>query len=255
MRPLNCLLVDDEAAARSRLARLLSAYPEVKIAGEAADGLEAIRSIERLRPDLVFLDIQMPGLDGFQVLRSIPEDAHYPLIVFVTGFDRHALEAFEANALAYLLKPVETDRLAAVLERARKLCDYERLRSEETQTVAGLARSRAAALKQVVGRKRDRFILLSPEDIHYFTVENGLIKAKTAADSYLVNYQLSELESGLSESFFRARRSVLVNLKHVKEIRPYFKSSFLLVMTGPEGTEVTVSERQAKQLRQLIPGL
>jgi DNA-binding LytR/AlgR family response regulator len=251
---MNCLIVDDEAAARSRLTRLLSAHAEVKIAGEAADGLEAIEGIERLRPDLVFLDIQMPGLDGFQVLRSIPEGAHYPLIVFVTGFDRHALEAFEANALAYLLKPVETDRLAAVLERAQKLCDYERLRSEETQAVAGLARSRAA-LKQVVGRKRDRFILLSPEDIHYFTVENGLIKAKTAADSYLVNYQLAELESGLSESFFRARRSVLVNLRHVKEIRPYFKSSFLLIMTGPEGTEVTVSERQAKQLRQLIPGL
>jgi DNA-binding LytR/AlgR family response regulator len=252
---MNCIVVDDEAAARSRLTRLLSAHPEVHIAGEASDGLEALDHIERLRPDLVFLDIQMPGLDGFQVLRSIPETAPFPLVVFVTGFDRHALAAFEANALAYLLKPVETDRLATVIERAVKLCGYERLRSEEAQSVAELARAQAPALKQVVGRKRDRFILLSPGEIFYFQVESGVIKAKTAADSYLVNYQLAELESGLSESFFRARRSVLVNLKHVKEIRPYFKSSYLLLMADPAATEVTVSERQARQLRQLIPGL
>src|SRR5438874_1164857 len=108
------LIVDDESSARSRLTRLLAAHPEVRIAGEASDGLQALECIERLQPDLVFLDIQMPGLDGFQVIRSLPDGAPRPLIIFVTGFDRHALEAFEANALAYLLKPVETERLAAV---------------------------------------------------------------------------------------------------------------------------------------------
>ena len=253
MSLMNSLIVDDEPSARSRLIRLLAAHPEVRIAGEAANGLEAIERIERLRPDLVFLDIQMPGLDGFQVIRGLRPAVPRPLIVFVTGFDRHALEAFEANALAYLVKPVETDRLATVLERAARLCEVEQLRSEQERLVADLARVRAPVLEHVVGRKRDRFILLNPEDILYFCTENRLLKAKTATDSYLVNYQLAELEAALPPSFFRARRSVLVNLGRVKEIRPYFKSSFLLAM--PDAAEIAVSERHAKLLRLRIPGL
>jgi len=250
---MNSLIVDDEAAARSRLTRLLAAHPEVRIVGEAANGLEAIESIERLRPDLVFLDIQIPGLDGFQGIRTLGPEAPSPLIVFVTGFDRHALEAFEANALAYLLKPVEAERLAAVLERAGKLCEFERLRSEEERLVADTVRARAPVLEQIVGRKRDRFFLLSPNEILYFCTENGLLKAKTATDSYLVTYPIAELEAALPPSFFRARRSVLVNLSRVKEIRPYFKSSFLLAMQ--DAAEIAVSERQSKLLRQRIPGL
>ncbi len=245
---MRSLIIDDEAAARSRLARLLAAHPEIEIAGEASDGLQALEKIEQVRPDLVFLDIQMPGLNGFQVLRSIPQGIPYPLVVFVTGYDRHALEAFEANALAYLLKPVETERLATVVERAAKLCA-----PEQQQVHTQLAHT--APLTQVVGRKRDRFILLNPADILYFTTEDGLIKAKTGTDSYLVNYQLAELESGLPESFFRARRSVLVNLGKIKEIRSYFKSSFLLILNDSAETEIAVAGRQAKLLRQRIPGL
>jgi DNA-binding LytR/AlgR family response regulator len=252
---MTCLIVDDEPAARSRLARLLSARPGIEILGEASDGLQALEMIESLHPDLMFLDIQMPGLDGFQVLRAIPPSVPCPLVVFATGFDRHALEAFEANALAYLLKPVETERLDAVLERAEKLCQAEQLRAEETKSTAEVARSRTPELKQIVGRKRDRFILLCPDDIFFFSVESGVIKARTAADSFLVNYQLAELEDGLPPCFFRARRSVMVNLNRVKEIRPYFKSSFLLVMADPGETEIAVSGRQAKALRQRIPGL
>ena len=250
---MNSLIVDDEAAARSRLTRLLAVHPEVRIVGEAANGLEAIERIESLRPDLVFLDIQIPGLDGFQVIRSLRSSVPRPLIIFVTGFDRHALEAFEANALAYLLKPVETGRLAAVLERAVKLCEFERLRSEEERRVADTVRTNAPILQQIVGRKRDRFVLLSPDDILYFSVEGRLLKAKTATDSYLVTYPMAELEVALPPQFFRARRSVLVNLSRVKEIRPYFKSSFLLSMA--DAAEIAVSERQSKLLRQRIPGL
>ena len=245
---MKSLIVDDEASARSRLARLLAAHPEIEIAGEASDGLQALERIEELHPELVFLDVQMPGLNGFQVLRQIPDGVPYPLVVFVTGYDKHAMEAFEANALAYLLKPVETDRLATVVERAAKLCA-----PEERQAHAHLTHS--TPLTQVVGRKRDRFILLNPADIQYFTTEDGLIKAKTAGDSYLVNYQLAELEAGLPETFFRARRSVLVNLGKIKEIRPYFKSSFLLVLNDAAATEIPVAGRQAKLLRQRIPGL
>lgn len=253
---MTSVIVDDEAAARSRLARLLSAHADIKVIGEASDGLQALERIEQLRPDLVFLDIQMPGLDGFEVLRSIPAGVPRPLVVFVTGFDQHALEAFEANALAYLLKPVERERLAAVLDRAARICEYDRLRSEEERLVAEVSRAQAAPLKQIVGKKRDRFVLLAPDDVLYFSAEDGVIKARTAAESYLVSYQLADLESALeSSNFFRARRSALVNLGRVKEIRPYFKSSFLLVMNDVAQTEIQVSERQAKLLRQRIPGL
>ena len=247
------LIVDDEAAARSRLTRMLSKHPEVGIAGEASDGLQALESIGRLRPDLVFLDIQMPGLDGFQVIRSIPAETPRPLIIFVTGFDRHALEAFEANALAYLLKPVEKEQLAMVLERAAKLCAFEQMRKQEESRVAELVRSRAPALEQIVARKRDRFVLLNPGEILYFCVEGGLVRARTATESYLVNYQLADLEAALGHAFFRARREALVNLKQVKEIRPFFKSSFMLAM--PDAAEIAVSARQARLLRQRIPGL
>jgi len=247
------LIVDDEAAARSRLTRMLLKHPEVGIVGEASDGLQALESIERLRPDLVFLDIQMPGLDGFQVIRSIPPAVPRPLVVFVTGFDRHALEAFEANALAYLLKPVEQEQLAQVLERAGKLCGFERLRREEERLVDEVARARAPALEQIAGCKRDRFVLLKPDEILYFSADNGLVRAKTATESYVVNYQLAELEAALSQAFFRARRSTLVNLRRVKEIRPFFKSSFVLAM--PDAAEIAVSARQARLLRQRIPGL
>lgn len=252
---MRCLVIDDEAPARSRLTRLLQAQPGLEIAGEASNGLEAIEQIERARPDLVFMDIQMPGLDGFGVLRSLRDDRPKPLVVFVTGFDEHALEAFEANALAYLLKPVEVERLVIVLERAARLCG-EPGRGGEDRRIEVAARSLAPKLTQVVGRKRDRLVLLSPAEITFFTAEDGLIKARTSTDTYLVNHQLAELEASLPEAdFFRARRQVLVNLHAVKEIRPYFKSSFLLIMNDAAATEIAVSERQSKLLRRRIPGL
>lgn len=250
---MTALIVDDEAAARSRLTRMLGNHPEVNIVGEACDGLQAIETIGRVRPDVVFLDIQMPGLDGFQVIRSLPPDVPSPLIIFVTGFDRHALEAFEANALAYLLKPVEEEQLALVLDRAARLCAFEQLRGEEEKTVSDLARARTPVLDQIVAKKRDRFVLLNPEEILYFTAEDGLVRAKTASESFVVNYQLGDLEAALAQAFFRARRSALVNLKRVKEIRPFFKSSFVLAM--PDAAEIAVSARQAKLLRLRIPGL
>lgn len=249
---MRCLVIDDEGPARSRLTRMLKAYEGVEIAGEASNGLEAVESIEKLRPEVIFLDIQMPGLDGFGVLRALPADLPAPLVVFVTGFDQHALEAFEANALAYLLKPVEAEQLARVMERAGRLC----VREDERRRITEAARAMAPKLTQLVGRKRDRLVLLAPAEVVFFSAEDGLIKARTATETYLVNHQLAELEASLpEEDFFRARRQVLVNLRAVKEIRPYFKSSFLLVMSDGSSTEIAVSERQSKQLRKRIPGL
>jgi DNA-binding LytR/AlgR family response regulator len=253
---MRSLIVDDEPAARSRMRRLLGAHSTVEVVGEACDGIEALEKIEQLRPDIAFLDIQMPGLSGFEVVRLLRGRTAQPLIVFVTGFDQHALEAFEANALAYLLKPVETERLAETLDRAAKICAYDELLDKERQRIEAVAEQSAPALRHIVGRKRDRLLLIEPGDVLYFAVDNGLIRARTDRDSFLVNYQLSELETRLPRSdFFRARRSALVNLKRVREIRPDAKSTFVLVIDDDRGTEIAVSERQSKHLRQRIPGL
>lgn len=259
---MKSLIIDDEASARSRLTRLLSAHTQVEIVGEAHDGLQAVERIEQLRPELIFLDVQMPGLNGFQVLQALSAStaaaaaAVMPLVIFVTGFDEHALAAFEANALAYLLKPVEDERLAQAIERAQRLHAYASQRAEEGNRIEKVIKSAPLQLRQIVGRKHGRLMLLQPTEVFFFQVEDSIVKAHTAEDSYWVNYQLNDLEEGLPESvFFRARRSVIVNLMKVREIKPYFKSSFLLTMSDSVHTEIQVSERQAKLLRHRLPGL
>lgn len=253
---MTVLIVDDEASARSRLCRLLKPHPDLVIAGEAADGLEAVAQTEKLRPDLLFLDIEMPGLGGFEVLASIPPSVPLPLVIFVTGFDQHALAAFQANALAYLLKPVDPEHLATVLDRARRLHAFSGERDRERAHVLDVVRAAPKVLRQIVARKHDRMVLLPPEEVLWFEVDNGIVRARTATDSFWVNYQIGELEAGLpGDRFFRARREVLVNLGGIREIRPYFKSGFLLVMADKANSEIVVSERRVPVLRELVPGL
>ena len=255
---MKCLIIDDEPSARARLARLLAAHSSlVSIIGEAQDGLEALGKITGLQPDLIFLDIEMPGLNGFQLLQSLPTEMTLPLVVFITGYDRHALAAFEANAIAYLLKPVETERLAQVVDRAYRIYSFESQQGEtDRENISELIKSTTAQLRQVIGRKRDRFFLLAPEDIYFFRADDGIVRAYTVNDNYWVSYQLNYLESCLPEDlFFRAHRSAIVNLTRVKEIKPYSKSSFLLAMSDQAQTDIQVSERQATLLRRRFPGL
>ncbi|HUI81560.1 MAG TPA: LytTR family DNA-binding domain-containing protein [Bryobacteraceae bacterium] len=253
---MRSLIVDDEADARTRLARLLTSYPDVVIAGEAQDGIEALEKIEKLQPDLLFLDIEMPGLTGFEVVRSIPNEIPLPLVIFTTGYDQHALAAFGVNALAYLLKPVEPERLMQALERARRLNGVSDDREADRKNILRAAQTGPKILRRVVCRARDRLVLLPVEQVLWFQVEGGIVKAKSASESYWVNYQLNELEAALPDDlFFRARRDVLVNLTRIKEIKPYFKSGFLLIMADAAATEIVVSERQVHPFRQRLPGL
>ena len=253
---MKSLIADDEPDARARLGRLLQSYSDISIAGEAHDGLEALEKIEELQPDLLFLDIQMPGLTGFEVVRSIPSKIPLPLIIFTTGYDQHALTAFEVNALAYLLKPVEPERLAQAVERARRLNAFTDDKETERQSLLRAAQAAPKPLRRVVCRSRDRLVLVPVEQILWFQVEGGIVKARSSSESFWVNYQLSELEAALPEDlFFRARRDVLVNLTRIKEIKPYFKSGFLLIMSDARATEIVVSERQVHPFRQRLPGL
>src|SRR5690349_969951 len=166
---MRSLIADDEEPARARLSRMLGAHPDIAIAGEACDGLEAVEKIEELRPELLFLDIEMPGLTGFEVLQSVRRAVTLPLVIFVTGYDQHALAAFEADALAYLLKPVAPERLAQVIDRALKFgaAGVER----EREHLLKVARESPKGLRHVVCRKRDRLLLLPPENILWFASE------------------------------------------------------------------------------------
>jgi two-component system LytT family response regulator len=256
MKRLRSLLIDDEPNARMRLRRLLKDEEQVEIIGEAKDGLEAVTEIERLKPDLVFLDVQMPGLDGFETLKALPHKLSLPLIIFVTGFHEHAMAAFDANAVAYLLKPIEPERLREMVERAWRLQNFADDRAQAANKVHQFTASVLPNFRQIVARKLDRFLLLDPAEILYFYMDHGIVRARTSDDTVWVNYQLSDLEEGLSEfNFFRAHRASLVNLRRVKEIRPSPRSAFLLIMDDTARTRIEVSERQARVLRSIIPGL
>src|SRR6201993_4702060 len=155
MKKLRSLLIDDEPNARLRLRRLLKDEEHVEVIGEAKDGLEAVAEIQRLQPDLVFLDVQMPGLDGFETLKALPADLTLPLIIFVTGFHEHAMAAFDANAIAYLLKPVEPERLREMVERAWRLQNFADDRAQAANLIHKFAASVPRDFRQIVARKLD----------------------------------------------------------------------------------------------------
>src|SRR3984885_4789373 len=165
MKKLRSLLIDDEPNARLRLRRLLKDEEHVEVIGEAKDGLEAVAEIQRLRPDLVFLDVQMPGLDGFETLKALPADFILPLIIFVTGFHEHAMAAFDANAIAYLLKPIEPERLREMLERAWRLQHFAGDHAQAANEMRQFAASVLPNFRQIVARKLDRLLLLDPSEI------------------------------------------------------------------------------------------
>src|SRR6202162_4900630 len=150
MKKLRSLLIDDEPNARLRLRRLLKGEEHVEVIGEAKDGLEAVTEIQRLRPDLVFLDVQMPGLDGFETLKALPSELALPLIIFVTGFHEHAMAAFDANAIAYLLKPIEAERLREMVERAWRLQHFAEDRAQAAHQGHPFALNVSRNFRQIV---------------------------------------------------------------------------------------------------------
>lgn len=256
MLNLRSLIVDDERAARARLRRLIAERPEVEILDEAANGIEALDKISTLSPDLVFLDIQMPGLDGFQMLRSLPEEVELPLIIFTTGFEEHALRAFEASALDYLLKPIEAERLNRAIDKA--LCFHRGAEDQQEQKgrIREFAQAQNSPTRKIVARRGNHFILLSPNEILFLYIDGGITRARTVDSTYWITQPFTDIETSLPDCFFRARRGVLVNLEKVTEIKPFSRSTFVLLFKSEAGNhEITVSDRQATALRTQLPGL
>jgi two-component system, LytTR family, response regulator len=250
---LRIAIVDDEKPARDRIRRLVAALPEVEIVGEAGNVAEAVALVDRERPDLLLLDVQIPGGDGFDVLRQV---THVPQVVFTTAFDHYAVRAFEVKSLDYLLKPVPKDRLAEAVARARSMpqrdpADVLRLLQEIR---AGLPGASEPALPSRIPAKRGtKILLLDPAEVIWFESEGELVHARTAEGRALVERPLSDLEEQLSATFFRIHRSYLVNLSKVGVIVPEEAGTYRVVMKDEARTGLPLSRRQAQKLREIIP--
>ncbi len=256
MNPMRVLIVDDEPPARERLRRMLGEIEGVEIIGEAEDGVQAVQMIEDLSPDVVLLDIQMPGLDGFGVIEALADP---PPVVFVTAYDEYAIRAFEVNALDYLLKPFRPARVEKALRRAEKALAEVRERgvspTEHFSAHLGpLLESLAAQgryLTRLAVRDRDRIRVLDVDQVDWIGVQGEQVAVYVEEQSYPIRRTLSELEARLDPAcFFRAHRSAIVNLARVKEIIPWFKGSHKLRLTT--GAEVDLSRAQARVLRKIL---
>jgi DNA-binding LytR/AlgR family response regulator len=253
---MRCLVIDDELASRSRLKRLLSVHEDAELVGEAENGVVGLEMIASTRPDVVFLDVEMPVVSGIELAKRMHAELEAPIIIFTTGYASYAIDAFHADAIGYLLKPIEQDRLELTLGRARRLLKDSPTSDSATKANDESTVLRGSRLDQIVGRKGDRYYLLRPSEVVYFAAQDGYVRAFTAKDSYFVNLTIAELEETLAHlRFFRAHRAALVNLSHVREIQASFRSSYVFLMAHPTGPEIQVSERQAKALRGRIPGL
>jgi two-component system LytT family response regulator len=248
---ISALIADDEASARSRLRRLLAPY-SFELSDDARDGLEALDAIQKHRPQVLFLDVQMPGLSGFEVVEALTPEV-MPLIVFVTAYDDYALAAFEANAVAYLLKPVAEEKLETVVNRIEQLARSPREAQREAARTTAIATTKTQPLHHVLAVQRDGYALIPLGDVCYFQVEDGVTHVKTATASFRTNYAIGDLEARLpAPAFFRAHRSTIVNLDKVATISPMFKGALLLTMKDAKSSEIQVSERQAKHVRELL---
>jgi len=257
--PLRLLVVDDEQHARAELCFQLEQQGDVEIIGQAGNGLEAVAAVERLEPDLVFLDVQMPGLDGFEVARRLldrGEDA--PEFIFVTAYDQHAIAAFEVNAVDYLLKPVDASRLEQALQRARKRLGSERPTAgplnDQLERIVRLMADREVRREQVAIKVGERFMLVQAEEIIFASLADESINIVTGQVTGTSNYRtLDDLQARLDPAvFWRVHRSHLVNINKIKEIVPWFSRNYILRMKDARSTEIPVSRAQTKRLREYL---
>lgn len=243
---MRVLIVDDEPIARQVLGELLEEMPGVHVAGEAGNGQEAVGQIARLQPDVAFLDLQMPGMDGFGVARALRGN-RLPLLIYVTAFESHALEAFDAGAVDYLLKPVRKERLAAALDKAR--AQLKGLAPAAPQPAAPQPAAAGAPPRRIVGRLGEEMVLLDPADILAFRAEGEKVHVLTAGHKYEAEQTLRALEERLpSPPFKRIHRSTIINTDHIRKISPLSSKRWLLKLSN--GMEAIVSKRMATQVRE-----
>ena len=251
MTRVKAIVVDDEKLARDRLSGFLRSLDDIELVGEATDGVQAVELISEHRPDLVFLDVQMPGMNGFDVLEALrPEVPH---VVFATAFDEYAIRAFDVAAVDYLLKPIARARVTEAVARVRARLETSAGASDLDALLARLNDRPRELLTRVPAHAGRRILLLKPEEVLWFGVEHRLVYAHTIERGFMTNFTLRELEERLDpDTFFRAHKATLVNLAQVKEIVPWFGGRFKLAMRGRDDADVVVSRAQARELRQRL---
>ena len=264
---IKTLLVDDEPLARAELGYLLGRLGGVEVVGEAGNGPDALASIGRLQPDLVFLDVQMPGLTGFEVARHLVAASHLSHIIFVTAYDQYAIEAFNVNAVDYLLKPVDPARLEVAIDRARQRISSARTldRGEAGEREPALDTAQLEKIVQAIADRQsrrerlaikagERFLLVQAEEIIFASMAEDAITVVTRRHAGTSNYRtLDELQARLDPAvFWRVHRAHLVNINMIKEIVPWFSRNYILRMKDEKATEIPVSRTQTRRLREYL---
>ncbi len=259
---LSAIIVDDERLACEELSWLLKDFPEVEVLATGSNGVEAVSLIEKLEPELAFLDVQMPGLDGLGVIRRLREkNLDLPYFIFSTAYEQYAVEAFRLEAMDYLLKPVDKARLSETIERARRLLQERQLQESQPPERHEEAAERpeqqprpAPQRNKLLVRSGNRNFIVDAHDLIYATIDSGVITLVATQLEGLSNYKtLEDLQANLdSGDFWRAHRSFLVNINRIREVVPWFKSSYQVRMDDKKGTEIPVSRVQTRRLRELF---
>jgi two-component system response regulator LytT len=253
--PISTIIVDDEQLAREELSYLLKSVGDVEVVAQGSNGVEAIQLIREHNPELVFLDVQMPGLDGFQVIKKLVDKKHpMPQIVFATAFDQYAVRAFEVNAVDYLLKPFDKKRVAQSVDKARQKLTVPTSSDRLESLINLLEQQQKPHQQKVLLRSAGRLILVDQKDICFATIDEGVITVATSSMEGHSNCRTLEelLESLDANLFWRAHRSHVVNINRIKEVLPWFKSSYQLRMDDRKHSELPVSRAQTKRLRELF---
>jgi two-component system LytT family response regulator len=253
MKMIRTLIVDDEPLARERVRGLLAEQPDVEVIGEARDGEEAVRAILAHEPDLVFLDIQMPKLDGFEVIRTVGA-GNMPLVVFVTAFDQHALKAFDVRALDYLLKPFDRERFAESIGRVRTA--IERSGTDEIgrrllELVRELKPGGAARSERLVIKSAGRLFFLRTDEIDWVEAAGNYVKLHVGPEEHLLRETMNGIELKLDpDRFFRIHRSRIVNMERIKELQPWFNGEYVVILQN--GTKLTLSRGYREKLQERL---
>lgn len=251
-RRIRTLIVDDEPLARRKIRRMLARDPEVDILDDCANGQQAIAAVSSHNPDLVFLDIQMPEVDGFDVLNSIAPTGT-PFVIFVTAYDQYALRAFEVSAVDYLVKPFDRSRFEKALQRAKSRLATERGSDLNQQTLALLEelKARSSHVERLVIKAGGRAFFLKTEEIDWIEAEGKYVRLHVGKESYLLREAISSMESQLDpKKFPRIHRSTIVNIERVRELQPWFHNEYRVILK--DGTELMLSRSCRKRLGELL---
>jgi two-component system LytT family response regulator len=249
---IRTLVVDDEPLARERVMSLLQQEVDVEVVGECSDGSEAVSAIQEHSPDLIFLDVQMPGCDGFQVIRNIGAD-RMPSVIFVTAYDEYALQAFEVHALDYLLKPFSKDRFLQTLHHAREAIEHRRAGELGRRLLALVhdVKPEPQRVERLVVKSGGRVFFLRTDEIDWIEAAGNYVRLHLGSESHLFRETMNRMEARLdSRRFSRIHRSRIVNTERIKELQPWFNGDYVVILRG--GTRLTLSRGYREKLQQRL---